>query len=72
MAGNLATRLERLEAIAGARTPTVKLVRMCFSDDDVAAVHREAAERGLTDDEVHIIHLVPLQPLRTGGMQDAE
>lgn len=62
MAGNLATRLERLEAIAGAKTPTVKLVRLCISDDDIAAVYREAAERGLTDDEVQIIHLVPLQP----------
>ncbi|SFJ65627.1 hypothetical protein [Aerobium aerolatum] len=63
MAGNLATRLEKLEAIAGARTPTVKLVRMCVSDDDIAEAHREATERGLTDDEVQIIHLVPLQPL---------
>lgn len=63
MSGNLATRLEKLETIAHVHAATVKLVRLCSSDDDVAAVHREAAERGLTDDEVQIIHLVPLQPL---------
>ncbi len=71
MAGNLTTRLERLEAGVGAKSMPIRLVRMCFSDEDIAAVHREATERGLSDDEVHIIHIVPLQPLRTGADQDA-
>lgn len=72
MAGNLAIRLEKLETIAHVHAATVKLVRLCISDADIAEAHREAAELGLTDDEVHIIHLVPLQPLRIGGMQDGE
>lgn len=71
MAVNLTTRLERLEALTGTKTQTVKLVRMCFSEADIAAVHREASERGLSDEEVQIIQVVPLQPLRTGAPQHA-
>ena len=71
MATNLTTRLERLEALAGSQTPILKLVRLCFSEADIKAVHREAHERGLSDDEVQIIHVVPLQPLRTGAPQHA-
>lgn len=64
MSGNLITRVERMETKVKAKgSPGPKLVRLCVTDEDVAAVYREAERRGIGEDDVQIIRLVPLEPV---------
>jgi len=63
MSGNLTTRLERLETkarVVMAHVP--KIVRLCITDEDVAAVWKDAEQHGIDTDDVMVIQLVPLQP----------
>lgn len=48
MAGNLVTRVEKLEEKADIdHNQRFRMVRICTSDQDIAAVHEEARCRGI-------------------------
>lgn len=63
MSGNLITRVEKMEMKVKAKgSPGPKMVRLCITDEDVAAVWQEAEQRGIGAADVMVIQLAPLQP----------